>query len=231
MKDEDKTKDQLIAELAVLRQRVDELKRLKSNYKNLLTNIPQKVFYKDRDSVYVTVNPSYAEDFGVSPDRFLGKSDYDFFPRELAEKYRADDRHIMQSGTTLDFDESYFYKGQERTVHTLKAPVRDETGNIIGILGIFWDITERKSAEKHKEELIAELKNALSQVRQLSGMLPICASCKRIRDDSGYWNQIEKYITEHTEALFSHGLCPDCAKKAFEELEKMGKKKDPWVDR
>jgi hypothetical protein len=67
--------------------------------------------------------------------------------------------------------------------------------------------------------------NALSQVRQLSGMLPICASCKKIRDDRGYWNQIEKYISEHTEALFTHGLCPDCAKKALEEVDQWKKKK------
>ena len=227
MQNEEKTKEQLINELAELRLRVDELKRLKSNYKNLLANMPQKVFYKNRDSVYVTVNPSYAKDFDVPPDYFVGKTDYDLFPKELAEKYRADDQHIIQSGTTIDFDESYLYKGEERAVHTLKTPVRDDTGNIIGILGIFWDITERKLEEKKREALIAELKNALSQVRQLSGMLPICASCKKIRDDKGYWNQIEKYITEHTEALFSHGLCPDCAKKAYEDIERWSKKEDP----
>ncbi|HYA26882.1 MAG TPA: PAS domain-containing protein [Thermodesulfovibrionales bacterium] len=224
MQDEDKTKEQLINELAELRQRVDELKRLKTHYKNLLANIPQKVFYKDKGSIYVRVNPSYAKDFDISPESFIGKTDYDFFPKELAEKYRADDQHIMQSGTTVDFDESYLHKGEEKTVHTLKTPVRDDIGNIIGVLGIFWDITERKLAEKHREELITELKDALSQVRQLSGMLPICASCKKIRDDKGYWNQIEKYLTERTEALFTHGLCPDCAKKAYEELEQFNKK-------
>lgn len=227
MQNEEKTKEQLINELAELRRRVDELESAESSYKNLLANMPQKVFYKNKDSVYVTVNPSYAKDFDVPPDYFVGKTDYDLFPKELAEKYRADDQHIIQSGTTIDFDESYLYKGEERAVHTLKTPVRDDTGNIIGILGIFWDITERKLEEKKREALIAELKNALSQVRQLSGMLPICASCKKIRDDKGYWNQIEKYITEHTEALFSHGLCPDCAKKAYEDIERWGKKDDP----
>jgi len=227
MQDEEKTKEQLINELAELRLRVDELKRLKSNYKNLLANMPQKVFYKNRDSVYVTVNPSYAKDFDVPPDYLVGKTDYDLFPKELAEKYRADDQHIMQSGTTIDFDESYSYRGKERAVHTLKTPVRDDTGSIIGILGIFWDITERKLEEKNREALITELKNALSQVRQLSGMLPICASCKKIRDDKGYWNQIEKYITEHTEALFSHGLCPDCVIKAYEDIERWNKQEDP----
>jgi hypothetical protein len=63
-----------------------------------------------------------------------------------------------------------------------------------------------------------KLENALSEVKALSGLLPICASCKKIRDDSGYWNQIEKYISEHSEATFSHGLCPDCAKKLYPEI-------------
>lgn len=147
MKDKDKTKEQLINELAVLRQRIDKLAAAKSNYRNLLENIPQKVFYKDRDLVYVTVNPSYAEDFNLSPADCTGKTDYDFFPRELAEKYRHDDRHIMQSGKSVEFDERYIYRGEEKIVHILKAPVRDDSGNVIGILGIFWDITGRKRAE------------------------------------------------------------------------------------
>ncbi len=60
-----------------------------------------------------------------------------------------------------------------------------------------------------------KLEDALSEVKALSGLLPICASCKKIRDDRGYWNQIEKYISEHSEATFSHGLCPDCAEKLY----------------
>ena len=78
----------------------------------------------------------------------------------------------------------------------------------------------KSRAEAERTTLVQELKDARSHIKTLSGMLPICASCKKIRDDKGYWNQIEKYITEHTEALFSHGLCPDCLKKAYEELAK-----------
>ena len=77
-------------------------------------------------------------------------------------------------------------------------------------------------AERRKS-VIVELQDALAKVNLLSGMLPICASCKKIRDDKGYWNQIESYITEHSEVLFSHGLCPECAKKAMEEVEKLSR--------
>jgi hypothetical protein len=69
-----------------------------------------------------------------------------------------------------------------------------------------------------KERLIFELQEALSKVKTLSGLLPICASCKKIRDDSGYWNRIEAYIGEHADVQFSHGICPDCARKLYPEL-------------
>jgi len=66
--------------------------------------------------------------------------------------------------------------------------------------------------------LNAELQDALAQVKTLSGLLPICSSCKKIRDDEGYWTQLEAYIQEHSDILFSHGLCPDCAKKLYPEI-------------
>ena len=71
---------------------------------------------------------------------------------------------------------------------------------------------------KEQKKLIIELKDALSRIKKLSGLLPICASCKKIRDDEGYWNQIELYISNHSEAEFSHGICPVCAKKLYPDF-------------
>ena len=79
-------------------------------------------------------------------------------------------------------------------------------------------IEERKKTEKEKEKLIVELKKALGEVKVLGGLLPICASCKKIRDDKGYWNQLEDYIQKHSDAEFSHSVCPDCAKVLYPEL-------------
>ena len=87
--------------------------------------------------------------------------------------------------------------------------------NSISKMTIFRDITQRKLVEEERKDLIKELENALDQVKQLSGMLPICSSCKKIRDDEGYWNQIESYISDRSEAKFSHGICPECAKKLY----------------
>lgn len=78
---------------------------------------------------------------------------------------------------------------------------------------------ERNRIQREKERLIAELRNALEKVRTLSGMLPICAWCKKVRDDTGYWEQIEKYISNHSGALFTHSICPECMTKVGGEIE------------
>ena len=76
-------------------------------------------------------------------------------------------------------------------------------------------VIERKQYEEERDNLISELQQAMSEVKMLSGLLPICASCKKIRDDKGSWNQIESYIQDHSEAEFTHGLCPECAEKLY----------------
>lgn len=81
------------------------------------------------------------------------------------------------------------------------------------------EMEERKRAQIEKDNLIVELKDALRKVKTLSGLLPICASCKKIRDDNGYWNQIESYIKTHSEADFSHSICPDCAKRIYPDFD------------
>jgi|WetSurMetagenome_2_1015567.scaffolds.fasta_scaffold00155_3 hypothetical protein len=90
-----------------------------------------------------------------------------------------------------------------------------------------WSILKQKRMSDEREKMIAELQAAISKVKQLSGLLPICAACKKIRDDKGSWSQIEVYIKSRSEAEFSHGICPDCAKKAYEEFDKMIKSKGP----
>lgn len=102
----------------------------------------------------------------------------------------------------------------------------DMANRVIGVVVLSvssYLLIKRRNAEKERERIIGELREALDKVKSLSGMLPICASCKKIRDDRGYWEDVAAYITRHSEALFSHGLCPDCAKKAFEEFERFKK--------
>ena len=77
---------------------------------------------------------------------------------------------------------------------------------------------QRRQVQEEREKLIGELQEALAKVKTLSGFIPICASCKKIRDDKGYWNQIEAYLSAHSEMEFSHSVCPDCARKLYPEL-------------
>jgi PAS domain S-box-containing protein len=110
--------------------------------------------------------------------------------------------------------------GTEFYAQLESSPVKDEAGNCIALRSSLSDINERKQAEVERERLIIKLQEALDNIKTLKGLLPICANCKKIRDDNGYWNQIEAYIRNHSEAKFSHSICPVCAEKLYPELIK-----------
>lgn len=140
--------DNLNREISERKQAEQALQASERKYRTLLENLPQKVFLKDRNSVYVSCNQSYANDLTIEPEKIVGRTDYEFYPKELAEKYRADDQRIMQSGQAENINEKYILHGHEVFVQTVKTPVRDQQGNVTGVLGIFWDITERKKIEE-----------------------------------------------------------------------------------
>ena len=100
------------------------------------------------------------------------------------------------------------------------TPLLDSKNKTVGVIETFQDITKQKKLEIQNEKLIAKLKESLNKVKILSGFIPICSSCKKIRDDKGFWNQIECYLKDHSDAKFSHGICPDCAKKLYPDLIK-----------
>jgi PAS domain S-box-containing protein len=150
------------------KQMEEKLRASEHKYKTLLENLPQKIFYKDKNSVYVSCNENYASDIEIKPEEIAGKTDYDFYPEDLAKKYRADDKRIMESGKSEDIEEKYIQDGQETVVYTVKTPVGDEQGNVIGILGIFWDIMERKRAEQRQAELLKEVESANRELKDFA---------------------------------------------------------------
>jgi PAS domain S-box-containing protein len=105
--------------------------------------------------------------------------------------------------------------GSIRDVEVFSSKIEVKGKDILH--SIIHDITDRKQAEEDRNKLILDLREAFSQVRTLSGLLPICASCKKIRDDKGYWSQIESYIKERSDVEFTHGVCPECMKKLYPE--------------
>lgn len=150
----------VVAQLAPIikgKQLKEALIKNEHKYRTLIENLPQRIFIKDHNSVYLSCNENYAIDLKITSDEIAGKTDYDFFPVELAEKYREEDIRIMELGLIAEIEEKYTINGKEAFVHTIKSPVKDENGNISGILGIFWDITEKMRIEAENKKLESQV--------------------------------------------------------------------------
>jgi len=169
MKDEDKPKTQLIDELTELRKRVTQLETAEIEYKRIkeelyqsrkmlqlvLDNIPQRVFWKDRNFSYLGCNRPFAQDAGLSdPSEIVGKNDFELGWKELAQLYRDDDKLVMDTDIPkLNFEEPETTPdGGQLWLKTSKVPLRDREGKVIGILGTYEDITARKQSEKALRE-------------------------------------------------------------------------------
>src|SRR3954452_25095173 len=113
-------------------------------YHSLVETLPQKILRKDLDGRFTFANQRFCSELGCSLKEILGKTDFDFFPRELAEKYRRDDRRVIESGQVLDVVEHHITSGGEKLyVQVMKTPLFGHDGKPIGIQGIFWDVTAR----------------------------------------------------------------------------------------
>ncbi|MCP5002596.1 MAG: PAS domain-containing protein [Planctomycetes bacterium] len=186
----------------------------------LLNAIPVPVFYKNKEGIYLGCNREFEFFLGIGEGEIIGKSVYDVAPKELADGYYGKDMELFNNPGTQIYEFEVKNKlNHIRTVIFHKATFHDSNGDVSGLIGAILDITVRKEAENEREKLISELKVALDKVKVLSGFLPICASCKNIRDDKGYWSKIEEYISEHSDAEFSHGICPVCIKTLYPGFE------------
>ena len=130
------------------------------------------------------------------------------------ELTKLEDQNIEQ----ICFDKDLSTESATQHFEVKLKRMMDISGKFSGTIVILNNITERRQAEQEKTELISELQNSMAEIKKLSGFIPICSSCKKIRNDEGYWQQVEQYVTERSEARFSHGICPDCVKKLYPEL-------------
>ena len=176
---------------------------------------------KALDETVTSWNGAAEQMYGYKEQEIVGRSIDLIVPeeqkqeqRDLAEKLRHGERvsHFETKRRTKD--------GRIVDVSLTMSPIRNRSGEIVGVSTIARDIGERKRAEEERERLIQELRAALAEVKTLSGLLPICAHCKKIRDDKGYWNQIETFIRERSGAKFTHSICPECASQHYPELYK-----------
>jgi PAS domain-containing protein len=182
------------------------------------------------DGLVKTFNPAAERMLGYSAAEVVGKAtgmlwrdpqevaaQAEKLSRELGRPIKPDVQALLaraSSDKAEEFEVTYIRKdGSCFPVLVSLTTLTDETGAVAGYLGIVADITERKKYELEREKLIAELQGALAEVKTLSGMIPICSWCKSIRSDKGYWQTVEQYVGTHTDATFSHGMCPSCAEK------------------
>ncbi len=161
---------------------IEALRASETKHKTLIDNVPQKIFFKNVTSTYVSCNDNYARDLGIRSEEIAGKTDFDFYDADLAEKYRADDRRIMESGVMEELEERYVVNGRERYVNTVKTPVKDGSGAVVGVLGTFWDISERKEMEREKERIDGQLKRTIANLSIKNEISEILLSTRSLDD-------------------------------------------------
>ncbi len=168
-------------------------------------------------------NSGAARMYGFSASEITGCSISRLAPRYRPEEWPKIYTQLKEGGSVERFETIRQRKdGTTVEVAVTLSLIRDQ-GTAIGISTIERDITARKREEMERSQLIGELTEALAKIKTLSGLLPICSSCKKIRDDGGYWQKIEFYISEHTQAEFTHGICPDCLTRLYPEYSRNGK--------
>jgi len=224
--EEKKTKGQLIDELSQMRHRIGELEASEAELSALREAL--SIVYDAIDSTVggilianleggiAYVNPSFLRMFEYTHRKdVIGNDVADFFDSKEI-KSLADVKQMIDltKGETGEFivvrsDGTKFY------VEVSSSHVTNEKGNIVGVMASFVDVTRRKQTEMEREDLIHQLQAALAKIKTLRGLVPICASCKKIRDDRGFWHQVEVYVRDHSAAQFSHSICPDCARALY----------------
>jgi len=209
-----------------LEQRVAErTAQLEKNHEQLsrqaqiFASLQDAVIVTDLDGLIVDWNSAATEMYGYSREEMLGRT------AEILNEPVADSSltsrilAAVSSENTWTGDVSFVRKdGSKGTSRTIVAPLLDQEGQPSALMGVNRDITEQVRVTQEREELIHQLQEALSQVKTLTGLLPICSSCKRVRDDHGYWHQVESYVRDHSKAEFSHSICPDCATRLYPDL-------------
>lgn len=232
-------------EIAVRKRIEKDLLDAKRRLKDILQFLPDPTWVIDTEGRVIFWNQAMERLTGVQAAKILGKGEYEYSLAVYGERrpslidlvLKGDDHwesqylSLEEIDGVLTISESFHPNLGNGGVYLSGSAGRlyDSEGNLVGAIETVRDITHRKQDEQEREKLIAELQQALANVKTLSGLLPICSHCKKIRDDQGYWSEVEEYIRDHSDAGFSHGICPDCLSKYYPDLkpsleqEKQGK--------
>ena len=208
------------------RKSEEALRTSEERFRQIARTATDTIWCIDENYILTYISPSDEKMRGFKAEDLIGKPIFEIIDASFVKavekvvQKRAEDEKLGIKTNTISIEAKLVNKdGSSIWTEGYVTPTRDKQGEISGYVGITRDISKRKKEEEEREKIISDLQNALSKVKTLSGMLPICASCKKIRNDKGYWQQVEVYMEEHSEAEFSHGICPDCAEKFEKSLE------------
>ncbi len=189
-----------------------ELHRSEGRFKRLFDYSLGLIYTHDLSGVLLSVNPAAAQALGMEADQVPGRNLSDF----IVPGARAETSRYLESIQEVGHDSGYMYVlphlGARRIWSYRNLLVREDGGEVY-VVGHAMDVTEQKNMERDLQTALAELQQAMTEVKTLRGLLPICAWCKKIRNEAGEWADLESYITEHFDAQFSHGVCSNCAAK------------------
>jgi len=211
------------ADMTQRRRAEEQLRRSEAQLRAMLDTIPDLVFRFDADGVCLDLH-TVSDDLLMTPrDAIIGRGIHDIgLPDDVATHALGAIVQTLAIGDVQTFE--YELELPNGTGYFEARIVGCDDGEVLAIIR---DIGERREYELRQERLIAELQTALADVRQLEGLLPICASCKKVRDDAGYWNQIEEFISSRSGVEFTHGLCPECGDVARAKLSANGPESPP----
>jgi PAS domain S-box-containing protein len=191
------------------RRRAEAALRLsEERFRVALKGAPVVVFTQDLELRYTWIHSPV-----LVWDQSIGHADAEIVGGEEGARLTAIKQEVLRTGVGSRTEISVTFEDVMHYFDLVVEPLRDTSGALIGLICSATDITSSKN-------VIAKLREALNEVQLLSGMLPICASCKKIKDELEVWQPLERYIQAHSGAKFSHGLCPDCLRKLYPEYHR-----------
>ena len=215
IRDKDGNPDRVVVvsrDVTERKKQEEELRVQKAYFEHLFETAPEGIIVRDKQGRVKQANDEFLKMFGYTREEVLGRS--------IIELIIPPGHPDLGGAATLPHDRFNIETTRRRKdgssidVSIVGTPIEVDGGQI-AVYGMYRDISDKKRTEREREDLIKQLQAALSEVKLLSGLLPICAWCKQIRDDQGYYHQIEEYITSHSQVEFTHGICPSCAEKYF----------------
>lgn len=222
MEDRKKTEEELLKELGSMRRRLSRLKKSLEEarlvggtlklFSAAVEEAPDGIQIVDMEGRVMYSNKAVRDIYGFTPDELKGmhvndmNADPEFagkviLPR-ISKKGHWEGELMVKHKT-----------GREFPIWLTTSLVRSEKGGPVAMVGVIRDMTGRKRQEEERERLVSELKDALASIKTLKGLIPVCAWCRKVRDDRGYLRSLEAYIKEHTGAKITHGICPECMEK------------------